>query len=339
MSFTVANRPEGNLLSYRLWTKCERALPKTPRSADAKEVLATLIETEEAAKRLARVILSDVQLYNKDLIASGGDLTAALHEGRHHFKSRVAVSMHGVFDIVAIERKLLATTAGYEAAPPAEKTPAVVTSDHRPTPVSMDASTEASLDAAPTVVSGTMALPPGPDDYDDMPDQAPVTLAPTPVPARAPIRTPAPPPVVSRPIEQPKPTPAPAPVAVAKPVAAQAPRKPAPAPAAEPPIERTPPPIPERARVAPVQITITATPPPPAPYEMPWTPPAAQAPVFVAPPEPVVQKSAPFQTEAEPAPVADLAVPNLKPPFPWIRIVLLIAVVVGIVAGVVHLTR
>jgi len=298
--------------------------------------LATLIETEEAAKRLARVILSDVQLYNKDLIAAGGNLTAALHEGRHHFKSRVAGAMHEVFDKVAIERKLLAPPPGYEAAPPAEKTPSVVLSDLRPTPVAM----EALMDAAPTVVQGTMALPPGPDDNDEAPARAPVAAptpvpvkpvpvaAPTPVPASAPVRTPAPP----------KLTPAPAPVAVApKPVAAAAPRKPAPA--VEPPIERTPPPIPQRARVAPVQITVTATPPPPAPYEMPWAPPAAQAPMFAAPPEPVAQVSAPVHVEAAPSLMADIAVPNLKPPFPWIRIVLLIAVAVGIVAGVVRLTR
>lgn len=300
MSFTDANTPKGKPLSYLLWIKCERALPKTPRSADAKDVLATLIETEEAAKRLARVILSDVQLYNKDLIATGGDLTAALHEGRHHFKSRVAAAMHEVFDKVAVERKLLAPPPGYEPGPPAEKTPVVVSTDDRATPVAMDAL----MDAAPTVVQGTMALPPAPED------------------------------------DIPQPTPAPAPVAtIPKPIAAPAPRKPAPAP--EPPVERTPPPIPQRARVAPVQITITATPPPPAPYETPWSPPAVQAPVFAAPPPPVAFSEAPTQHHVEeaPSPIVDIAVPNLKPPFPWIRIILLVAVAVGIVAGVVHLTR
>lgn len=56
-----------------------------------------LIETEEAARRLARAIASDLSLYNEDKIVKGvqdDDLFDALaeeiEEGRALFKSRVA---------------------------------------------------------------------------------------------------------------------------------------------------------------------------------------------------------------------------------------------------------
>lgn len=290
--------------------------------------MATLIETEEAAKRLARVILSDVQLYNKDLIASGGDLTHALHEGRHHFKSRVVERMYGVFDQVAIERKLMAGAAvAPEDGPPMEKTPAVLSSpassilssNDRPTPVSIAVKTLEAVTPVPVVRD----------------EPAPVEVTPPPVKvAPAPVKvTPAP--VTAPPAQAPRtPSVRPAPM-VAKPAPAMPPAR---AVQADLPMEKTPPPIPERARPAPVQITITATPPPPAPMQMPW-PPAASAPNFSAPEEP-----APYVSgfASAPPPVAvdgDTGIPNLKPPFPWIRIILLIAAAVGAVAAVVHLTR
>ena len=56
-----------------------------------------LIETEEAARRLARAIASDLSLYNEDKIVEGikGDklfsvLEDEIEEGRALFKSRVA---------------------------------------------------------------------------------------------------------------------------------------------------------------------------------------------------------------------------------------------------------
>ncbi len=55
-----------------------------------------LIETEEAARRLARAIASDVSLYNEDKINEGirsdtlfRTLSEELEEGRALFKSRV----------------------------------------------------------------------------------------------------------------------------------------------------------------------------------------------------------------------------------------------------------
>ena len=57
-----------------------------------------VIETEEAAKRLARVIVSDIEIYNKDKFHTGADLTAAIEEGRALFRSRVAEPLHRVYE-------------------------------------------------------------------------------------------------------------------------------------------------------------------------------------------------------------------------------------------------
>ena len=59
-----------------------------------------LIETEEAARRLARAIASDISLYNEEKIVTGlsnddlfGTLSEEIEEGRALFKSRVAPSL------------------------------------------------------------------------------------------------------------------------------------------------------------------------------------------------------------------------------------------------------
>lgn len=60
-----------------------------------------LIETEEAARRLARAIASDLSLYNEEKIVQGiqGDnlfeaLADEIEEGRALFKSRVASELY-----------------------------------------------------------------------------------------------------------------------------------------------------------------------------------------------------------------------------------------------------
>ena len=60
-----------------------------------------LIETEEAARRLARAIASDLSLYNEEKIVQGiqGDnlfdtLAEEVEEGRALFKSRVAPELY-----------------------------------------------------------------------------------------------------------------------------------------------------------------------------------------------------------------------------------------------------
>lgn len=59
-----------------------------------------LIETEEAARRLARAIASDISLYNEEKIVNGltndnlfDALSEEIEEGRALFKSRVAAPL------------------------------------------------------------------------------------------------------------------------------------------------------------------------------------------------------------------------------------------------------
>lgn len=61
-----------------------------------------LIETDEAARRLARAIASDLSLYNEEKIVRGIDndnlfteLTEEIEEGRALYKSRVAPQLYG----------------------------------------------------------------------------------------------------------------------------------------------------------------------------------------------------------------------------------------------------
>ncbi len=72
-----------------------------------------LIETEEAALRLARAIASDLFEYNKDKIAKGiqednfyDALAEQIDEGRTLFKSRVSgdLFVKGLYDRAVIDR-------------------------------------------------------------------------------------------------------------------------------------------------------------------------------------------------------------------------------------------
>ena len=60
-----------------------------------------IIETEEAARRLARAISSDLSLYNEDKILSGlqndnlyEELAEEIEEGRELFRSRVTPELY-----------------------------------------------------------------------------------------------------------------------------------------------------------------------------------------------------------------------------------------------------
>jgi hypothetical protein len=64
----------------------------------------TLIDTEEGAKRLARVILSDIELYNQQKVRSQADLKPQLDEGYALFRSRVAPALVPVFSEVVADR-------------------------------------------------------------------------------------------------------------------------------------------------------------------------------------------------------------------------------------------
>jgi len=61
-----------------------------------------LIETEEAARRLARAIASDLSLYNEEKIIRGiesdtlfEELNEEIEEGRALYKSRVSPELYG----------------------------------------------------------------------------------------------------------------------------------------------------------------------------------------------------------------------------------------------------
>src|SRR4051794_22242321 len=64
-----------------------------------------VIESEEAAKRLARVIVSDIEIYNREKFQSGADLTNAIEEGRALFRSRVAPELLPLFTTVLEDRR------------------------------------------------------------------------------------------------------------------------------------------------------------------------------------------------------------------------------------------
>ncbi|HEX5773421.1 MAG TPA: hypothetical protein VFY07_03790 [Geomobilimonas sp.] len=72
----------------------------------------SLIDNPEQARRLARAIISDVAIYNRDKVEQGikNDnifevLTDELEEGRQHFISRVApqLASSNIFEIAVVD--------------------------------------------------------------------------------------------------------------------------------------------------------------------------------------------------------------------------------------------
>jgi hypothetical protein len=71
-----------------------------------------VIENPDQAKRLARAILSDVALYNREKLEAGikndtlfEDLKDQLEEGRQHFVSRVApqLASSNIYDLAVVD--------------------------------------------------------------------------------------------------------------------------------------------------------------------------------------------------------------------------------------------
>ncbi|ABL00791.1 hypothetical protein [Pelobacter propionicus] len=71
-----------------------------------------LIDNPEQAKRLARAIISDVAIYNKEKVESGiknddifETLQEQLEEGRQHFFSRVSSDLkpEQIFDLAVVD--------------------------------------------------------------------------------------------------------------------------------------------------------------------------------------------------------------------------------------------
>ena len=72
----------------------------------------SLIDNPEQARRLARAIISDVAIYNRDKVEQGikndnifDILTDELEEGRQHFISRVApqLASSNIFEIAVVD--------------------------------------------------------------------------------------------------------------------------------------------------------------------------------------------------------------------------------------------
>lgn len=72
----------------------------------------SLIENRDQARRLARAIVSDVALYNRDKVEQGikdDNIFEVLHdqlaEGREHFQSRVSreLAESNLFDIAVVD--------------------------------------------------------------------------------------------------------------------------------------------------------------------------------------------------------------------------------------------
>jgi hypothetical protein len=72
----------------------------------------SLIETPEQAMRLARAIISDIAIYNREKVEDGirNDnifdlLTEEIEEGRKHFESRVAPSLvqRNIYDTAVVD--------------------------------------------------------------------------------------------------------------------------------------------------------------------------------------------------------------------------------------------
>ena len=72
----------------------------------------TMIDNPDQAKRLARAIISDVAMYNKEKVESGiknddifDTLQEELQEGREHFFSRVSPELNpeGIYNIAVVD--------------------------------------------------------------------------------------------------------------------------------------------------------------------------------------------------------------------------------------------
>lgn len=82
------------------------------------------IDTEDAARRLARVILSDIDLYIRERPKLGESREAQIEEGRRLFASRVTPALVPVFAMVLADRAAGRVNAPAPAAAPAPSIPA-----------------------------------------------------------------------------------------------------------------------------------------------------------------------------------------------------------------------
>src|SRR5882757_1363461 len=124
-----------------------------------------LIDSEEAAKRLARVIFSDIRLYNREKIQTGADLKSEIEEGYNLFRSRVAPPLFPVFKEVMVDSGL----RGGRAAPPGQAPTAASATAPAAQPVESRART--APPAAPPMQRAPVQRPPQPMERPAPPSQ------------------------------------------------------------------------------------------------------------------------------------------------------------------------
>jgi hypothetical protein len=179
------------------------------------------IDTEDAARRLARVILSDIDLYMRERPKLGESREAQIEEGRRLFASRVTPALVPVFALVLADRGAGRVNAPAAAAASSIPASAPVASVG---PVVSPPCASSAIDDEATEPS--IFVPP----LEDQSPPAPALAAPAVVdPPRAPG--------ASRPARPVAPVPPPV-VAQARPVAPPAPEIPAPLPTAPVPAAR-----------------------------------------------------------------------------------------------------
>jgi hypothetical protein len=126
----------------------------------------SLIEKEDAARRLARALASDIRLYSAEKLQRGEDLSSELAEGRALFRTRVIPELYPVFETVLVEQDLLRApdTRGASRAPGAPATgtltPLETSAPRTLSPGSFE-DTPVPGTLAPLETSPPSALPPG----------------------------------------------------------------------------------------------------------------------------------------------------------------------------------
>jgi hypothetical protein len=105
------------------------------------------INTEDAARRLARVILSDIELYSRERPKLGETLEAQIAEGRRLFASRVTPDLRPVFDLVLADRRAPSRGSSPKAAEPSSTT---ASSDITPGPDHASAPANPAIEDRPT---------------------------------------------------------------------------------------------------------------------------------------------------------------------------------------------
>jgi hypothetical protein len=191
------------------------------------------IDGEDEARRLARVIASDIKIYNTAKIASGGDISGEINEGRTLFKGRVVPALHGIFDEVLADKGLAAGKPAARAEAPAARPEPVV--EARPAPAA-ESRVPVPIGEEPTPVMDALPAPV------ERPRTAPAAEA-RPAPAA--------------PAPQARPAPEPA-----KPAATRQPSSLTPKP------RTPPPPVPHAARRSRADDGLTPTPAPVVPAEV-----------------------------------------------------------------------